>query len=44
MHFLKAAFITAGFFAGFVLGKDLAITVLARMTTAAPGAASAPAA
>jgi hypothetical protein len=30
MHFLKAAFITAGFFAGFVLGKDIAMSVLAR--------------
>jgi hypothetical protein len=36
MHFLKAAFITAGFFAGFVLGKDIAVSILAR--AAAPGA------
>lgn len=34
MHFLKAAFITAGFFAGFVLGKDIAISILARATSA----------
>jgi len=36
MHFLKAAFVTAGFFVGFVLGKDLAIAVMTR--AAAPSA------
>jgi hypothetical protein len=40
MHFLKAAFITAAFFAGFVVGKDIALTVLARASTPSVAAAA----
>lgn len=44
MHFLKASFITAAFFAGFVLGKDIAFSILARAgaaTTTGSGQAAA---
>lgn len=32
MHLIKAAFVSAGFFAGFVFGKDIAVNVLARVS------------